>query len=42
MKQYHVAKPGESPHGPYAEAMIKHAYEQVLDTSSSILLVEGE
>ena len=28
MKQCFVAEPGKSPHGPYAEAMVKSAYEQ--------------
>ena len=28
MKKYFVAEPGKSPHGPYAEAMVKSAYEQ--------------
>ena len=28
MKHYFVAEPGASPHGPYAEAMVKNAYEQ--------------
>ena len=28
MNQYFVAEPGKSPHGPYAEAMVKSAYEQ--------------
>ena len=27
MKQYYVAEPGASPHGPYAEAMVKRAFE---------------
>lgn len=28
MRQYYVAEPGKSPQGPYAEAMVKSAYEQ--------------
>ena len=40
MKQYHVAKPGESPHGPYAEAMIKHAHERGLYPAGTLIWTE--
>ena len=41
MKQYFVAEPGKSPHGPYAEAMVKSAYEQGMYPSGTKVWWEG-
>lgn len=41
MKQYYVAEPGASPHGPYAEAMVKRAFEHGMYPPGTKLWWEG-
>lgn len=41
MKQYYVAEPGASPHGPYAEAMVKRALEHGMYPPGTKLWWEG-
>lgn len=41
MKQFHIAEPGKSPHGPYAKSMIMHAYEHGSYPPGTLVWVEG-
>ena len=41
MKQYYVAEPSASPHGPYAEAMVKRAFEHGMYPPGTKLWWEG-
>lgn len=41
MKQYHIAEPGESPHGPYDESMVRRAFEHGMYPEGTLAWHEG-
>lgn len=41
MKQFHIAEPGESPHGPYDESMVKRAFEHGMYPEGTLAWHEG-